>query len=307
MEIIVVFLIFLLFYWNIFVILRQLIKIRNNMCTNLQVVVLKHLADGEQHEKAPAGMSDALYYAALKSLKAKDMVSASFLAGGEVCSSQITKNGSAALEIFRRKEKKIIRNALKEFDLNHEQLRLLNNARTESLDETFNNHTQISFLHKKGYLKQVLYGCNRHWVITEEGKDVLDEIDERLYDSPLHVESCNEHDYQVESVEQAEKTIGKHDIRIANGHLAHVTEVIYAMCKLEYFEENGKVASIKNVMETIGEALHSDELSSSYSSHLNRAAQNKEDTFLQPFYEMHVEAKKYYKKVESNKKNKRKS
>lgn len=277
------------------------------MCTNLQVVVLKHLADGEQHEKAPAGMSDALYYAALKSLKAKDMVSASFLAGGEVCSSQITKNGSAALEIFRRKEKKIIRNALKEFDLNHEQLRLLNNARTESLDETFNNHTQISFLHKKGYLKQVLYGCNRHWVITEEGKDVLDEIDERLYDSPLHVESCNEHDYQVESVEQTEKTIGKHDIRIANGHLAHITEVIYAMCKLEYFEENGKVASIKNVMETIGEALHSDELPSSYSSHLNRAAQSHKDTFLQPFYEMHIEAKKYYKKVESNKKNKRKS
>ena len=106
------------------------------MCTNLQVVVLKHLADGEQHEKAPAGMSDALYYAALKSLKAKDMVSASFLAGGEVCSFQITKKGSAALEIFRRKEKKIIRNALKEFDLNHEQLRLLNNAKTESIIET---------------------------------------------------------------------------------------------------------------------------------------------------------------------------
>ena len=275
------------------------------MFSNLQVVVLKHLADGEQHEKAPAGMSDALYYAALKSLKAKDMVSASFLAGGEVCSSQITKNGSAALEIFRRKEKKIIRNALKEFDLNHEQLRLLNNARTEILDETFNNHTQISFLHKKGYLKQVLYGCNRHWVITEEGKDVLDEIDERLYDSPLHVESCNEHDYQVESVEQTEKTIGKHDIRIANGHLAHVTEVIYAMCKLEYFEENGKVASIKNVMETIGEALHSDELSSSYSSRLNRAAQNKEDTFLQPFNNMLDVAEDYCENLESRKKNKR--
>lgn len=154
-------------------------------------------------------------------------------------------------------------------------------------------------------MKQVLYGCNRHWVITEEGKDVLDEIDERLYDSPLHVESCYEHDYQVESVEQAEKTIGKHVIRIAGGHLAHVTKVVYAMCKLGYFEENGKVASIKNVMETIGEALHSDELSSSYSSHLNRAAQNQKETFLQPFYEMQVEAKKYYKNVESKKKNKR--
>lgn len=276
------------------------------MCTNLQVVVLKHLADGEQHEKAPAGMSDALYYAALKSLKAKDMVSASFLAGGEVCSFQITKKGSAALEIFRRKEKKIIRNALKEFDLNHEQLRLLNNAKTESIIETSDNHNPIYFLSKKGYLKKHAFlGCHRSWVITEEGKDVLDEIDERLYDSPLHVESCNEHDYQVESVEQAEKTIGKHDIRIANGHLAHVTEVIYAMCKLEYFEENGKVASIKNVMETIGEALHSDELSSSYSSHLNRAAQNKEDTFLQPFNNMLDVAEDYCENLESRKKNKR--
>ena len=276
------------------------------MFSNLQVVVLKHLADGEQHEKAAANLSEALFYSTLKSLKAKDMVSASFLAGGEVCSFQITKKGSAALEIFRRKEKKIIRNALKEFDLNHEQLRLLNNAKTESIIETSDNHNPIDFLSKKGYLKKHAFlGCHRSWVITEEGKDVLDEIDERLYDSPLHVESCNEHDYQVESVEQAEKTIGKHDIRIANGHLAHVTEVIYAMCKLEYFEENGKVASIKNVMETIGEALHSDELSSSYSSHLNRAAQNKEDTFLQPFNNMLDVAEDYCKNLESRKKNKR--
>ena len=275
------------------------------MLTNLQVVVLKHLADGEQHEKAAANLSEALFYSTLKSLKAKDMVSASFLAGGEVCSFQITKKGSAALEIFRRKEKKIIRNALKEFDLNHEQLRLLNNARTESLDETFNNHTQISFLHKKGYVKQVRYGCNRHWVITEEGKDVLDEIDERLYDSPLHVESCIEHDYQVESVEQAEKTIGKHDIRIADKHLAHVIEVVYAMCKLGYFEKNGKVASTKSVMETIGEALHSEQLSSQYSSHLNRAANNKMETFLQPFNKMLDVAEEYCETLESRKTNKR--
>ena len=276
------------------------------MFTNLQVVVLKHLADGEQHEKAAANLSEALFYSTLKSLKAKDMVSASFLAGGEVCSFQITKKGSAALEIFRRKEKKIIRNALKEFDLNHEQLRLLNNAKTESIIETSDNHNPIYFLSKKGYLKKHAFlGCHRSWVITEEGKDVLDEIDERLYDSPLHVESCNEHDYLVESVEQTETTIGKHDIRIAGGHLAHVTKVVYAMCKLGYFEENGKVASIKNVMETIGEALHSDELSSSYSSHLNRAAQNKEDTFLQPFNNMLDVAEDYCKNLESRKKNKR--
>lgn len=305
MEIIVVFLIFLLFYWNIFVILRQKYCNMEYIFSKLKVRVLEHLADGEQHKEAPAGLTDAQVRVALSELKAYDMVKINVDEVGEVVSSQITKNGSAALEIFRRKEKKIIRKALQEFNLNHEELRVLNIARTESLRDTSDIHYSIHSLHKKGYLKQVLYGCNRHWVITEEGKDVLDEIDERLYDSPLHVESCYEHDYQVESVEQAEKTIGKHDIRIAGGHLAHVTKVVYAMCKLGYFEENGKVASIKNVMETIGEALHSDELSSSYSSHLNRAAQNQKETFLQPFYEMQVEAKKYYKNVESKKKNKR--
>lgn len=305
MEIIVVFLIFLLFYWNIFVILRQKYCNMEYIFSKLKVRVLEHLADGEQHKEAPAGLTDAQVRVALSELKACDMVKINVDEVGEVVSSQITKNGSAALEIFRRKEKKIIRKALQEFNLNHEELRVLNIARTESLRDTSDIHYSIHSLHKKGYLKQVLYGCNRHWVITEEGKDVLDEIDERLYDSPLHVESCYEHDYQVESVEQAEKTIGKHDIRIAGGHLAHVTKVVYAMCKLGYFEENGKVASIKNVMETIGEALHSDELSSSYSSHLNRAAQNQKETFLQPFYEMQVEAKKYYKNVESKKKNKR--
>lgn len=305
MEIIVVFLIFLLFYWNIFVILRQKYRIMEYIFSKLKVRVLKYLADGEQHEEAPAGLTDAQVRVALSELKACDMVKVNVDEVGEVVSSQITKNGSAALESFRRKEKKIIRNALQEFNLKHEELRVLNIARTESLRDTSDIHYPIYYLHNKGYLKQVLYGCNRHWVITEEGKDVLDEIDERLYDSPLHVESCNEHDYQVESVEQAEKTIGKHDIRIADKHLAHVIEVVYAMCKLGYFEENGKVASTKSIMETMGEALHSEQLSSKYSSHLNRAAQNKEDTFLQPFNNMLDVAEDYCENLESRKKNKR--
>lgn len=305
MEIIVGFLIFLLFYWNIFVILRQKYCNMEYIFSKLKVRVLKHLADGEQHEEAPAGLTDAQVRVALSELKACDMVKVNVDEVGEVCSSQITKKGSAALEIFKRKEKKNIRKALQEFHLTHEELRVLNIARTESLRDTSDIHYSIHSLHKKGYLKQVLYGCNRHWVITEEGKDVLDEIDERLYDSPLHVESCYEHDYQVESVEQTETTIEKHDIRIAEGHLAHVTEVIYAMCKLDYFEENGKVASIKNVMETIGEALHSDQLSTSYSSHLNRAAQSHKDTFLQPLNDMLDKAEDYYKNLESRKINKR--
>lgn len=68
--------------------------------------MLEHLADGEQHKEAPAGLTDAQVRVALSELKAYDMVKINVDEVGEVVSSQITKNGSAALEIFRRKEKK---------------------------------------------------------------------------------------------------------------------------------------------------------------------------------------------------------
>lgn len=51
--------IFLLFYWNIFVILRQKYSIMEYIFSKLKVRVLEHLADGEQHEEAPAGLTDA--------------------------------------------------------------------------------------------------------------------------------------------------------------------------------------------------------------------------------------------------------
>lgn len=105
MEIIVFFLIFLLFYWNIFVILRQKYRIMEYIFSKLKVRVLKHLADGEQHEEAPAGLTDAQVRVALSELKAYDMVKVNVDEAGKVVSSQITKNGSAALEIFRRKKK----------------------------------------------------------------------------------------------------------------------------------------------------------------------------------------------------------
>ena len=106
------FLIFLLFYWNIFVILRQLFKIRNNMFTNLQVVVLKHLADGEQHEEAPAGLTDAQFSVALSELKACDMVKVNVDEVGKVISSQIKTKGRAALDDWESLEKAMLNHIL---------------------------------------------------------------------------------------------------------------------------------------------------------------------------------------------------
>lgn len=72
--------------------------------TRNEILTLKLLADGEQHDEAPEGLTDAQFYVALKSLKEKGMVYAAFITGGEVCSSQIKTEGRAALDDFIQTE-----------------------------------------------------------------------------------------------------------------------------------------------------------------------------------------------------------
>ena len=271
--------------------------------TKQEIKVLKHLADGQQHNEAPAGLSDAQFYSALKSLKEKDMVYASFLTGGEVCSSQIKPEGRAALEQFKKKEKKILRTALDKFGLTHEQYEFLINAEASSIEETYDNQKNIVFLDGKSYLKKGFsYYGNRHWIITKDGQDVLDDIDDKLYDNsinvPLHVESSNERDYSVESVEQTEKAIGKHDIRIAEGHVTDAMKVFHAMWKLGFFEENGEKSTVKSVMDTLGNLFQAKQFSQ-YSSYLNSAYQAKENTVLQPFYALEEIAREFHQNKEN--------
>ena len=83
------------------------------MFTNLQVVVLKNLADGEQHEEAPAGLTDAQYSVALSELKAYDMVKVNVDEVGEVISSQIKTKGRAALDDLESLEKAMLNHILK--------------------------------------------------------------------------------------------------------------------------------------------------------------------------------------------------
>lgn len=114
MEIIVVFLIFLLFYWNIFVILRQKYCNMEYIFSKLKVRVLEHLADGEQHEEAPAGLTDAQVRVALSELKACDMVKVNVDEVGEVVSSQIKSKGLAALDNWKSLEKAMLNHILEE-------------------------------------------------------------------------------------------------------------------------------------------------------------------------------------------------
>jgi len=299
MEITATFLIFLLFCWNIFVILRQKYRKMEYIFSKNEVKVLKHLADGEQHSEAPADLTSAQFYSALKSLKEKDMVYAAFLAGGEVCSSQIKPEGRAALEEFKMKEKKILRTALQKFGLTHEQYELLINAEASSIEETRDNNKAIIYLHRKGYLKKGFsnYG-NRHWIITEEGQDVLDEIDDRLYGNDLsdsyQVFDNKEQTPPTENVNQSKEKGNKHNIQIAPKHITDVIKVFDAMCKLGYFKEEGGNASTKCVMEAFGEILHSDQLGFQYSTLLNKATKSSKNTFLRTYDDLREIAENFY-------------
>lgn len=80
--------------------------------SKLKVRVLKHLADGEQHEEAPAGLTDA-HSVALSELKAYDMVKVNVDEVGEVISSQIKTKGRAALDDLESLEKAMLNHILK--------------------------------------------------------------------------------------------------------------------------------------------------------------------------------------------------
>lgn len=70
-----------------------------------ELKILYLLADGEQHDEAPKGMTDAQFSVALKSLKARGLVYAAFEEGGGVVASQITLNGCAVLDDLLQREK----------------------------------------------------------------------------------------------------------------------------------------------------------------------------------------------------------
>lgn len=74
--------------------------------------VLRTLSDGEQHDKAPQGLTDAQFCIAVQLLKQKNLVYAAFEEGGKVVSSQIKMAGRAVLDNLKELEKKILNHAL---------------------------------------------------------------------------------------------------------------------------------------------------------------------------------------------------
>ena len=83
------------------------------MCISInEFRVLRTLSDGEQHDKAPKGLTDAQFCIAVQLLKQKNLIYAAFEEGGKVVSSQIKMAGRAVLDNLKELEKKILNHAL---------------------------------------------------------------------------------------------------------------------------------------------------------------------------------------------------
>lgn len=83
------------------------------MCISInEFRVLRTLSDGEQHDKAPKGLTDAQFCIAVQLLKQKNLIYAAFKEGGKVVSSQIKMAGSAVLDDLKEQEKVILNHVL---------------------------------------------------------------------------------------------------------------------------------------------------------------------------------------------------
>lgn len=91
----------------------------SNKLTRNEIITLKHLSDGKQHNDTPQGLTDAQFYAAAKSLYARDMVYAAFVTGGTVECAMIKTAGVGALDdLIQEIREKLERRLLNQYDHN---------------------------------------------------------------------------------------------------------------------------------------------------------------------------------------------
>lgn len=275
--------------------------------------VLRTLSDGEQHDKAPKGLTDAQFCIAVHLLKQKNLVYAAFEEGGKVVSSQIKMAGRAVLYNLKELEKKILNHALYERNIRECDYKILldlknngSNAFSKEIKDDSSFFKRISLLCRD---KMVTYSYD-YYSLADKGYELIKaieyEVNEALSKKNIQVPGFVEPDADIQDsladsanqVEQKSKTqLGKSsDICIKEGRLSGFMKVIKAMCDANYFEkkDGGKVNQ-GDVMDLMSEAFHSDQLNGkNYSSLLNKCVKAKDYTYMKSFEELEEKARKYY-------------
>ena len=271
------------------------------------------MSDGEQHDKAPKGLTDAQFCIAVQLLKQKNLIYAAFEEGGKVVSSQIKMAGSAVLDDLKEQEKVILNHVLCEKNIRGCDYKILldlkNNGSKDFSKEIRDDSTFFERLSSLRRNKWIAVKFN-YYSLSDKGFELIKaieyEVNEALSKKSIQVPGFIEPDADIQdsfadsanqvelkSKTQSDKTS---DIRIKEGRLSGFMKVIKAMCDANYFEkkDGGKVNQ-GDVMDLMSEAFHSDQLNGkNYSSLLNKSAKAQKNTYLKTFEELEDKAETYY-------------
>ena len=275
--------------------------------------VLRTLADGEQHDKAPKGLTDAQFCIAVQLLKRKDLVYATFEEGGKVVSSQINMAGRAVLDDLKKLEKKILNHALYARNIRECDYKILldlknngSNAFSKEIKDDSTFFERLSCLRRNKWIAVKF----NYYSLSDKGFELLEaieyEVNEALSKKNIQVPVFIEPDADIQDsfadsanqVEQKSKTQldNTFDIRIKEGHLSDFIKVIKAMCDANYFEkkDGGKVNQV-DVMDLMSEALYTDQLKGGkYSTLLSKSTKAQKSTYLKTFEELEDNAETFY-------------
>ena len=275
--------------------------------------VLRTLSDGEQHDKAPKGLTDAQFCIAVQLLKQKKLIYADFEEGGKVVSSQINMAGRAVLADLKELEKKILNHALYARNIRECDYKILldlknngSNAFSKEIKDDSTFFERLSCLRRNKWIAVKF----NYYSLSDKGFELLAaieyEVNEALSKKNIQVPGFIEPDADIQDsfadsanqVEQKSKTQSDKtsDICIKGGRLSGFMKVIKAMCDANYFEkkDGGKVNQ-GDVMDLMSEAFHSDQLNGkNYSSLLNKSAKAQKNTYLKTFEELEDKAETYY-------------
>ena len=285
------------------------------MCISInEFRVLRTLSDGEQHDKAPKGLTDAQFCIAVQLLKQKNLIYAAFEEGGKVVSSQIKMAGSAVLDDLKEQEKVILNHVLCEKNIRGCDYKILldlkNNGSKDFSKEIRDDSTFFERLSSLRRNKWIAVKFN-YYSLSDKGFELLEaieyEVNEALSKKNIQLPGFIEPDADIQDsladsanqVEQKSKTQldNTFDIRIKEGHLSDFIKVIKAMCDANYFEkkDGGKVNQV-DIMDLMSEALYTDQLKGGkYSTLLSKSTKAQKSTYLYTFVELEDKAKTFYK------------
>ena len=276
--------------------------------------VLRTLADGEQHDKAPKGLTDAQFCIAVQLLEQKKLIYAAFEEGGKVISSKINMAGCAVLDDLKELEKVILNHALYARNIRKCDYEILldlknngSNAFSKEIKDDSSFFKRISLLRRD---KMVTYSYD-YYSLADKGYELIKaieyEVNEALSKKSIQVPGFIEPDADIQdsfadsanqvelkSKTQSDKTS---DICIKEGRLSGFMKVIKAMCDANYFEkkDGGKVNQ-GDVMDLMSEAFHSAQLKDGkYSSLLSKSTKAQKRTYLNTFEELEKKAENFYK------------